>query len=138
MNGMKIFRYKHVKGIKLLFLISGIVMLLIISTCYYDSEEFLYPQFGACDTTHVTFAGSVKPILQNNCYQCHSNTTYPSGNNIKLEDYADVKVSADNGSLYGSVNHSGGYSPMPKFSPKLADCNITIIKKWVDSGALNK
>src|SRR4030042_5604138 len=83
------------------------ILLLLISSCYYDSEEYLYPQIGNnCDTTNITFSGSVTLILQENCFGCHSNSTSSFGNNIKLEDYADVKLKADDGSLFGSVNYS--------------------------------
>ena len=115
-----------------------IFILLLISACFYDSEEYLYPQIGnSCDTTAITFSGSVKPILQTYCYICHSNATSSFGNNIKLEDYTDVKIKVDDNSLFGSVNFSTGYSPMPKNSQKIDDCKIAIIKKWVEAGAPN-
>lgn len=122
-------------------IISGILAVLIailLSTCYYDSEEYLYPQVNnTCDTTQVTFSLGVKTILQNNCYSCHSNTTSEFGNNIRLEDYADVKTVADNGRLLGSISHSGGYAAMPMGSAKLEDCKITIVRKWIEAGAHN-
>ena len=118
--------------------ISFVVILLLSSSCYYDSEEYLYPQInGTCDTTNFTFTGGVKPILLNSCYGCHSNSTSASGNGIKLEDYADVKLKADDGSLLGSIAHSPGYSPMPLNAPKLESCSITVVQKWIESGASN-
>jgi hypothetical protein len=111
---------------------------LLLSTCYYDSEEYLYPQVNnTCDTTQITFALGVKPILQNSCYSCHSNSTAAFGNNIRLQDYADVKSRADNGSLLGSVSHAGGYAAMPQGAAPLEDCKITIIRKWIEAGASN-
>jgi hypothetical protein len=44
---------------------------------------------------------------------------------------------AQNGKLYGAVNHSPGYSPMPKGGTKLSACNISKIKAWIDGGSLN-
>ncbi len=115
------------------------VFLLAISGCYYNSKEYLYPQVSnGCDTTNVTFNLSVKPILNSYCLSCHSNSSAASyGGNIKLENYTDVKLRADNGSLFGSVNYTGGFSQMPKGSSKLDDCKLTIIKKWIDDGAPN-
>jgi len=119
----------------------AITFLLIISIngCYYDSQEFLYPQLNtSCDTTNVTFSGSVAPILSNYCLSCHSNNTAASfGNNIKLQDYADVKLRVDDGKLIGSIMHSSGYSPMPKGTAPLESCKLTIINKWVNAGAPN-
>jgi|WetSurSiteA1Bulk_404760.scaffolds.fasta_scaffold00120_17 hypothetical protein len=120
----------------LVLLISVGLILLTAASCYYDSEEYLYPQLGnECDTTNITFTHSVTPILQNSCYGCHSNATSAMGGGIKLQDYADVKVKADDGSLIGTITHAGGYSPMPMGADQLPECKITIIQKWVDAGA---
>jgi hypothetical protein len=119
-------------------LISALVVLLLVSTCYYDSVEYLFPEVNnQCDTTNITFALSVKPIFQNNCYNCHSNNTSSQGGNIKLEDYADVKRQADNGHLFGALDHKTGYSQMPLGLPKLDSCKLAVIKKWIDAKAPN-
>lgn len=118
------------------------VLLLItflIGSCYYDSNESLYPQVAAaCDTSNVTYSASVTRILNSNCMVCHSNSQAGSlGGNIKLENFADVKTYATNGRLYGAIAHLNGYSPMPKGASKLSNCEITTIKKWIDTGAPN-
>ncbi|NJK96940.1 MAG: hypothetical protein HC905_20285 [Bacteroidales bacterium] len=121
--------------------LSFIIVSSLLTSCYYDSEEYLYGKPGSenCpDTTLTTFAGGVKPILENYCLSCHSNAASASmGGGIKLQDYDDVKIKASNGSLLGSITHTSGYSPMPKGRAKLEDCNITVIKKWIDAGAQN-
>jgi uncharacterized membrane protein len=96
-----------------------------------------YPDI-TCDTANVTFSGSVKPILQSRCISCHSNTAAASaGGNIKLEDYADVKIRTDNGSLLSAIKHLSGYSQMPKESAKLDNCSIRKIEKWIELGTQN-
>jgi len=124
---------------KILIPAGVIILLLSFSGCYYDSKEFLYPQLNTtCDTTNITFSGSVKPILNNWCISCHSNAAAASsGGNIKLQDYADVYIQANNGKLLGSLMHSGGFSPMPKNSAMRTDCEIATIQKWINAGALN-
>ncbi|HJZ39859.1 MAG TPA: hypothetical protein VJ203_05815 [Bacteroidales bacterium] len=125
-----------IKTIVILFFTALFIFLL--STCYYDSEEYLFPRTGNyCDTTNVTFALSVKPILQNSCYACHSNSTSSFGRNIRLEDYNDVIARVSDGHLLGSINHAPGYIPMPRGAPKLEDCKIIIIQKWIESGFPN-
>jgi hypothetical protein len=110
----------------------------MISSCYYDSEEYLYPRTSVqCDTTSITYAQSVVPIIRNHCLSCHSNSTSSMGGNIKLEDYADIKLRADDHRLLGSVDHQNGYSPMPKGASKLDNCNISTIRIWINAGALN-
>lgn len=114
-----------------------ILLFLIIFTavsCYYDSEESLYPSLGSsCDTANVTFSVQVSEILANNCLSCHSNSTAASsGNGIRLEDYADVK--AKTAAISGAIKHNSGYSPMPKNSGKLNNCLITQFDIWVRNG----
>jgi hypothetical protein len=112
-----------------------IFIIFLFSGCYYDSQEYLFPTINTtCDTSNVTFSGSVQPILNNHCFGCHSNTTFGNGGNIKLEDYGDVVTHADR--LVGSLLHQSGYSPMPKplGTPKLDDCTISVISIWVTTG----
>jgi hypothetical protein len=118
-------------------LVAGFLVLL--AGCYYDNEETLYPQTGSgCDTTNVTYTAVVKPILQSYCLGCHSTAAAPaSGNNIRLENYNDLKTYVTNGKLFGAVSQASGFSPMPKGGGKLDNCTIQKIKKWIDDGSLN-
>jgi hypothetical protein len=114
-----------------------IFFLLLLTGCYYDSKEYLFPVINTtCDTSSVTFSGSVQPILSDHCYACHSNSAASFfGSNIKLENYADVVIQADNGKLVGSISHQGGYFPMPKDAAMLDDCTIATVRIWVQSGS---
>lgn len=113
---------------------------MIVSSCKNDNEEDLYPNPPGCDTTQVTFAATILPILNESCIACHSGAA-PAGN-IALETYGEIKASAliaegSYGSLYGSVSHAAGNSPMPKNGAKLSDCKIAQIKKWINEGCPN-
>lgn len=95
-----------------------------------------------CDTTNVTYNGTIKPLLQTYCTGCHS-TSSPGGG-YNLTNYADdavgnfgVQSSALNGSLKGSVFYTGTYSHMPKGGSQLSTCDLTKIRIWVDAGAPN-
>jgi len=88
-----------------------------------------------CDTTNVTFSGTIRPIIELNCYGCHSGQQ-PSGG-ISLTDYNNVVVQANNGYLLSAVSHDPGFSPMPKNAPKLADCKINEIRIWIENGTPN-
>jgi uncharacterized membrane protein len=116
-----------------------ILFILFTTGCYYDNEEKLYAEVSTtCDLTNVTFAVTVKPILQASCYSCHSNSNAnSSGGGIKLENYADVQTQAKNGKLMGTVKHASGYQAMPKGGGKLTDCEISQLQKWIDNGTLN-
>jgi hypothetical protein len=117
-------------------IIALFVVAFIVYACYNDKEEMLYPQLSAaCDTTNVTFSGTIKPLLSDNCYACHSNSNAPSfGNNIRLENYNDV-----NSMLIRMVNSVSwtGYENMPKNGNKLSDCKIKEILIWQQNGAPN-
>jgi hypothetical protein len=113
-----------------------VFFVLILAGCYYDSVEYLNPSqyLIPCDTTNFTYSGSVKQILNDNCYSCHSNANYTSGGGFKLENYNDLKVQIDNGQLYKSITYQSHNMPP---NGKLQSCKITIIKKWIDAGAPN-
>jgi hypothetical protein len=114
-----------------------VVILLALGSCYYDSEELLYPPVGtSCDTTNVTFSGKIAPMLANSCLSCHSNATAAgSGNGIRLENYADVQTRAT--AIAGSIKQTGTYSLMPKNGGKIKACLITQFDIWVRNGMLN-
>jgi hypothetical protein len=90
----------------------------------------------SCDTTSIiSFSNHIHPIITNACLGCHT-TVSPSGN-IALETYAEILTQVTNGKLIGSVKHVVGFSPMPKSSPKLSDCTIAQLEKWIAQGAPN-
>jgi hypothetical protein len=113
------------------------MFLLFCVSCYYDNEEALYPTYNSmCDTTNVTYSVTIVSILSNNCYSCHSsNTAASSGNNIRLDSYAEV--AARNVNISGSINHTGTFSPMPKNGGKLKACSINQFDIWVRKGMVN-
>jgi hypothetical protein len=106
----------------------------MMNSCYYDSEEDLYPQ-GDCNTSNVSFSNDIQPILVNSCLSCHSAAA--NLGNVNLEGHAAVLKYALNGSLVGSVRHSNPYSPMPQGAAKLEDCKISKMDAWVKAGAPN-
>lgn len=86
-----------------------------------------------CDTTNVTYTTSIKPMIQNNCLGCHNGTG--AGGGISLATYAEIKTIADNGKLLGVIDYLPGYSRMPKNGNKLTDCQINMVKIWLNQGS---
>lgn len=106
--------------------------------CYYDNEDDLYPFSNVCDTSATPLSSTVKPILQGNCYACHSaSAAGAAGAGINLEDYNSLKGWADNGKLVCAIEHNSGCSAMPKGGTRLQQCSIDKIKAWVARGAQN-
>lgn len=112
-----------------------IVLMAFLQSCYYDNVEELYPDALPCDTSNVGYSETITTIMENNCNGCHS-SGFPQGG-IITDNYDDLKVIADNGKLWGAVNHDEGYSPMPQNRPKLNDCDLSQIRIWIENGALD-
>ncbi len=106
-----------------------------IQSCTYDNEVELYPQPVECDTTSVSYSAAIIPIMSNNCNGCHGGAAPTAG--VITDSYEGLKQIADDGRLWGAVNHEQGYSPMPKDLPKLNDCDLAQINIWINNGALN-
>jgi len=108
----------------------------VLTACSQDSEDNLFPP-GGCDTTAVTYALHVEPLLQNQCYSCHSGAAAPvAGSGIVLEGHAAVASFLNSASavFLGSLNHSPGFSPMPKGGAKLSACDLQRLQVWINSG----
>ena len=127
---------------KRIFIGTGVlvVLIMVLSSCYYDNEEYLYPETANCVTENMSFANDVWPVISSTCTGCHGGAN-PSGG-VRLENYNDVAaagaIDAGNyGSLYGTISHAPGNSPMPKNGNQLPDCTISQIKAWIDQGRLD-
>lgn len=88
-----------------------------------------------CDTLNVKYSTHIDALIADNCRGCHSGTN-PSGA-ISLVSYDQVKSSALNGGLLGSIRHETGYVAMPYRTNKMTDCDIRKIELWVNSGMPN-
>ncbi len=116
----------------------AIIMALLIfstSSCYYDNEEYLYPNPTECDVLNVTYSGTVVPILDNYCNDCHSSNNPSDG--IITDNYSDLQTIINDGRFSGVINHLPDYWPMPKGGNKLNACNLAKIDAWIDAGAPN-
>lgn len=106
----------------------------LISNWIAQGAENLVCQNICGDTVNITYTISVKPIIDNKCVGCHSGTSPQGG--INLAGFNAIKTQVDNGKLWGSVNHSSGFSPMP-VGGTLSTCELTQIHKWITMGAPN-
>ncbi len=88
-----------------------------------------------CDSSQFAFAANVQPILQTHCLGCHAGLAIDGGF-IPLDSYGAVLEQVNATTLLKSITHTGP-NPMPKKGNKLSDCNIAIIRKWIQAGALN-
>ncbi len=108
---------------------------ILFAGCYYDNKEELYPRIVPCDTNAVTFKGTISPLMNSYCTNCHGTKAVSLGAGIDLRSYEGAKAKADR--IYGALNQDPGYNPMPKNTGKLDDCKLNQVKKWIDAGAQN-
>jgi hypothetical protein len=129
---------------KFKYMLNGLLLLglitIMFSGCYYDVAEELYPApagGSGCDTANVTYSASIAPIMLKNCATsgCHVGATPADGSD--LTTYGAISDYISNNRFYSSIIQDGNASNMPKGGTKLSDCDIRIIKKWMDNGALN-
>jgi len=107
---------------KRLFIIIATVFIFMsyFISCYYDSEEVLYPSF-KCDSTNITYDKTISHTMESYCTSCHSGPT--AGNSVSLTSYEEVVANAER--ITVSIKQTGKF-PMPK-GGKLNDC---LIRQW--------
>ena len=84
-----------------------------------------------CDTTNVTYK-DVLPVIEKNCYKCHSGNA--AGELFNLDSYSDLKSKGEEGKLFGAVNHLPGFKKMPLKAAKLQGCDLGKINAWITQG----
>ncbi len=87
----------------------------------------------ACDTTNVTYSIKIEPIISAKCQGCHSGSN-PQGS-ISLTSYSEVRNVALNGEMQDAVQYTGDATPMPYNSNQLPQCEIDLIRIWIENGA---
>jgi len=111
-------------------LICILVFIAVAAGCAYVKKDVVVIPCIVPD--NVSYANDIAPILETNCYDCHSASSNSAG--ILLDNYDALVFYAQNGYLYGTITHAPGYNPMPDGGGKLSDCTIATIKKWIDTG----
>ena len=87
------------------------------------------------------FENKIRPILAENCYQCHNSVDKKKGD-IAL-DYRAALLEADiivpgkpaESLLIKAIRHADDAEPMPSKSPKLANVIIKNFEDWIRMGA---
>lgn len=113
---------------------------MLSTSCYYDKEEYLYPEV-PCDTTRLmSYSGDVVPLLSVNCYSCHSLVNAPVyGEGLVLEGYANLSAFLYEypDVLLNSIKQNGQALAMPRGADKLDKCSISDIETWIKQGQKN-
>ncbi len=88
-----------------------------------------------CDTTAVTYSGSIGPLLSTTCTGCHSGTSPDGG--VDLTNHGHVVDAVNNSNLMASIRQEAGASAMPPAGNALNDCQIQLFEIWIADGMPN-
>ncbi len=118
---------------KLFYPILGFGLSILVWSCTKDNVQ---DTFGDCNPVDVKLSTQVSGIFSSaNCLACHNTAGAPSAAGIDLTNYDHIKAAADNGRLYGAINHEQEFSVMPPNGTKLSECDLLTIKTWIDEGS---
>jgi len=98
-----------------------------------DDEEMMDPM-DTCETADLTYTNFAASLINGSCavVGCHGEGTTST---FPMNDYTTTNAAVGFGRILGAVNHSPGFSPMPKGGAKLSDCNIDKLTAWINDGA---
>ena len=117
-----------------LWITSALIIIVFANEgCNYDKP--LLP-LANCDTSIVTFSGTIKPIITANCIRCHIGPDALNANGIVIDDYVSLKKQVPQ-PLLDAILHTGNVTPMPQDGGMLDACTIAKIKIWIAAGAPN-
>jgi len=103
----------------------GFLILILFFSCEANVEEETFVEDDSSCDPDISFAVNIKPIIDNNCLQCHGGIQLPN-----LSSYAGISANA-NDIKFEVVSRA-----MPQVG-SLTEEEIQLISCWVDNGALN-
>ncbi len=118
----------------------GLSILAAIPLCglAYPQDPADAPAFSAADLDF--FEAKIRPLLIDNCFECHASTSKKIKGEFKLDSYADLMHGGRSGvvvvpgdveasALIAALRYEGEVQMPP--SAKLEDANIALIEEWV-------
>ena len=119
-----------------------IAMGLFLNSCYYDSFPQDIDNGGGEVPDDISYANDIMPLWEGQCVACHNGNTPPdlrpqnSYNSLLNDGFVEAGKSLES-SLYLSLIHAPGVSPMPTPSSKWPAAKSDLVKGWIDQGAKN-
>jgi hypothetical protein len=89
----------------------------------------------SCDTSNVTYSGTIAGILTSNCTACHNSSNTSGG--VNIDGYTNLKnyLDANQSSFINCIGYNSSIKMPPSY--KLSVCEIAQINKWILAGYLN-
>lgn len=105
---------------------------LVLTTSCGDDDDMT-----ECDPNDSSYSNNVKDLLDASCAYsgCHdADGISENGRSMHTYEAAVAAFTIDESRVIGAINHSAGFSNMPKGTDKLSDCNIEKLTNWIDAG----
>ncbi|MGJ8685558.1 MAG: hypothetical protein ACSHWW_13085 [Nonlabens sp.] len=109
-----------------------IIPAFILTSCTNTSPDDLVNNEPITET--IKYNENVAPIIQSQCVQCH-NSNFASGG-LVLENYADVRMSTESGSLIDRITRNAGDPLLMPQNGQLPAASINLISQWQTDGYL--
>jgi mono/diheme cytochrome c family protein len=119
---------------------AALLVLGLAAGCTYSHGDPPAIPAPTCDvaTETVTYSKVISPIFDANCRRCHGTAVYASlGGGNNFGDYQALNGYFSPSKLLGCIKQAPGFDAMPKEGPKLSDCDIQRIEKWITAGKPN-
>ena len=115
------------------FFILGAAVLFIYG-CTTRTLDDVMDEMEPIPTGNVVTYQDIKPIIDNNCVQCHGNPPQ-NGAPMSLSTYSQVRQAVENRGLIDRISLPEGDSGlMPLGGPRLPQSSINMIIQWRDDG----
>jgi hypothetical protein len=112
--------------------------------CYNDKADKLYPQptlnTNTCDTATIGYVKDIQPIINANCAisGCHNASGDATTGNLDYTIFATLQAQATPDLILADINGAPvgrGHQAMPLNLPKIDQCSINKLTRWVNEGA---
>ena len=115
----------------------AIASLFYIAACTNNKYADIVPtnnnNNSGCETTNMSYATDIAPIIQNNCNSCHSAGAAPGQGTVALDTYNDLKNNINETLERVNLQPSEGRF-MPRSGSSIGSCDIDKIRAWKDQG----
>jgi hypothetical protein len=110
------------------------IIFVLMITIYvgFSCETATYDEISG-EVANPTYAVNVKPIINNNCFPCHSAA---GGQYPVMETFVQAREAAEIGSMICRIDDQSCGAVMPQ-SGRMPQTNINTIKKWAANGYPN-
>ncbi|MEO8416390.1 MAG: hypothetical protein ABI472_22195 [Ginsengibacter sp.] len=118
------------RSTKIFAIILFVVIISIVSGCYYDKEQFLYPA-APCTSISAKFSIDVFPIIRNKCATVGCHDVISAAGGTILETYAQI---------YAKASRIRQRCIIDKTMPPggtLTTSEIAVLSCWISSGSIN-